>query len=94
MQFFPLSLRNFQPDQNAIVCGDFNSHYRTLYGHQATLHQSHLRRDAKLADDLVVWLIDLPLVLRNEPGTYTHFPRNGSSRSAIGLTFTRGRPTL
>ena len=73
------------------MCGDFNSHHRTWYGHQAILHQSHLRRDAKLADDLVERLFDLSLVLRNEPGTYTHFPRNGSSPSVIDLTFTRGQ---
>lgn len=80
----------FRPDNNVIICRDFNSHHKIWYSHQVTQHQSHLRRDAKLADVLVEKLVSLSLVLQNEPGVYTHFPRNGTSPSIVDLTFTRG----
>ena len=48
--------------------------------------------DARLAEGLVERLVNLSLVLRNDPGVYTHYPCNGASPSIIDLTFTQGQP--
>ena len=50
--------------------------------------------DVGLAEGLVDNLLHLSLKLRNKPGKYTHFPRNGSSPSVVDQTFTRGRPEV
>ena len=42
--------------------------------------------DARLAEGLVERLVDLSLVLRNDPGAYTHYPRNGASPFIVDLT--------
>ena len=84
----------FKPDRNAIICGDLNSHHRMWYGNKANRHQKHLSSDVGLAEGLVDNLLRLSLKLRNKPGKYTHFPRNGSSPSVVDLTFTRGRPEI
>ena len=86
--------QSFKPDRNAIICGDLNSHHRMWYGSKANRHQKHLSSDAGLAEGLVDNFLRLSLKLRNKPGKYTHFPRNGSSPSVVDLTFTRGRPEI
>ena len=81
----------FLPDQNSIICGDFNSHHTMWYGYRSGQHQRHLSSDSGLADTLVEKIIGLALDLKNTPGEYTHFPRNGSSPSIVDLTLTRGQ---
>ena len=44
--------------------------------------------DARLAEGLVERLVNLSLVLQNDPGVYTHYPRNGASSFIIDFTFT------
>ena len=61
------------------------------YGYRAAQHHEHLTSDAGLAEGLVERLVSLSLDLRNEPGIYTHYPRNNTAPSIIDLTFTRGQ---
>ena len=84
----------FQPDRNALICGDFNSHHRMWYGNKASLHQKHLSGESGLAEGLVDNILRLSLQMHNKPGLYTHFPRNGSSPSVVDLVFTRGEAEI
>ena len=84
---------SFQPNTNSLICGDFNSHHPSWYGHRANEHRRQLSGDSRLVDNLVQKFIDLSLTICNTPGKYTHFPWNNSSPSIIGLTLTRGQCT-
>ena len=64
----------FQPASDAITCGNFNSHHRMWYGHQAGQRQKQLSGGSGLADALVERIVGLALDLQNTPGEYTHFP--------------------
>ena len=57
--------RNFRPNNNAIICGDFNSHHQTWYRHRAAQHHLHLHNDAILVDELVKRLVNLSLLVPN-----------------------------
>lgn len=62
--------------QNCLLMGDFNCNHQLWYGNRSQDYNI-LRGDRTNGRKIKRWLDKLRLYLVNEPGEFTHFPRNG-----------------
>ncbi|KAH0604560.1 uncharacterized protein H6S33_006937, partial [Morchella sextelata] len=79
---------------NCLVMGDFNCHHQMWYGVNSHEYRNNIRADRVNGARLKRWITRQKLTLLNEPGVFTHFPRDRGKRpTIIDLTFVKG-PTL
>ncbi|KAH0603229.1 uncharacterized protein H6S33_008233, partial [Morchella sextelata] len=76
---------------NCLVMGDFNCHHQMWYGVNSHEYRNNIRADRVNGARLKQWITRQKLTLLNEPGVYTHFPRDRGKRpTIIDLTFVKG----
>ncbi|KAH0612049.1 uncharacterized protein H6S33_010101, partial [Morchella sextelata] len=76
---------------NCVVMGDFNCHHQMWYGVTSHEYRNNIRADRANGARLKQWITRQKLTLLNEPGVYTHFPRDREKRpTIIDLTFVKG----
>jgi hypothetical protein len=82
--------RNITTIQNCLVMGDFNCHHQLWYGHKSHEYTNTIRSDKRNATRVKRWMDRQKLHLLNEPGEFTHFPRNNNRPTIIDLTLVKG----
>ncbi|KAH0611496.1 uncharacterized protein H6S33_010761 [Morchella sextelata] len=86
--------KTIQTLDNCLVMGDFNCHHQMWYGVTSHEYRNNIRADRANGARLKQWIIRQKMTLLNEPGVFTHFPRDRGKRpTIIDLTFVKG-PTL
>ncbi|KAH0603025.1 uncharacterized protein H6S33_008029, partial [Morchella sextelata] len=83
--------KTIQTLDNCLVMGDFNCHHQMWYGVTSHEYRNNIRADRTNGARLKQWITRQKLTLLNEPGVFTHFPRDRGKRpTIIDLTFVKG----